>query len=57
MRLLVEIERRQPERKLVICKELTKMHERVLKGTAAEITLKLEADQSLQKGEFVLICE
>ena len=57
MKLLSEIAKRQPERKLVICKELTKMHERVMKGTAIELTLKLEADPSLQKGEFVMLCE
>lgn len=57
LKLLSEIDGRQPERKVVICKELTKMHERVMHGTASELTLKLEADPSLQKGEFVLLCE
>ncbi len=57
MKLLSEIESREPERQIVICKELTKMHERVMKGTAGELTLRLEADPSLQKGEFVLLCE
>jgi 16S rRNA (cytidine1402-2'-O)-methyltransferase len=57
MKLLSEISSRQPEREVVICKELTKMHERVMRGTAAELTLRLETDPSLQKGEFVLMCK
>lgn len=57
MKLLSEIEKRQPERRIVICKELTKMHERVLKGTASELASVMESDPSLQRGEFVLMCE
>ncbi len=55
-KLLNEIHARQPEREVCICKELTKMHEQVLIGTAQELLSRLEADPSLQKGEFVLIC-
>ncbi len=57
LKLLEEIETRQPERRILICKELTKMHERVLSGTARELLTQIELDPSLQKGEFVLICE
>ncbi len=57
LKLLQEIELRQPERKILICKELTKMHERVMSGTARELLTQIELDPSLQKGEFVLICE
>ncbi len=57
LKLLGEISTRQPERHLVICKELTKMHERVMAGTAAELAAKLETEPSLQKGEFVLVCK
>lgn len=57
LKLLEEIEKRQPERKILICKEITKMHENVLSGNAAELLLQFEADPTLQKGEFVLICE
>jgi 16S rRNA (cytidine1402-2'-O)-methyltransferase len=57
LKLLQEIHVRQPERKILICKELTKMHENVLIGTAEEITSQFEVDPTLQKGEFVLICE
>lgn len=57
VKLLEEINLRQPERMLVICKELTKVHENVLKGTASDLISQLTQDLSLQKGEFVLICE
>jgi 16S rRNA (cytidine1402-2'-O)-methyltransferase len=57
MKLLEEIHVRQPERALVLCKELTKVHENVLRGTASQLSLQLTQDSSLQKGEFVLICE
>jgi 16S rRNA (cytidine1402-2'-O)-methyltransferase len=57
IKLLEEIDTRQSDRKIVICKELTKMHENILKGTAKELLDQLAKDPSLQKGEFVLICE
>jgi 16S rRNA (cytidine1402-2'-O)-methyltransferase len=57
LKLLEEINSRQPERKIIICKELTKMHERVLKGTATELLSEFAQNPSLQKGEFVVICE
>ena len=57
LKLLEEIQKRQPERKIVICKELTKIHENVLIGRASELLDQFAQDPSLQKGEFVLICE
>jgi 16S rRNA (cytidine1402-2'-O)-methyltransferase len=57
LKLLEEINSRQPERNIVICKELTKMHERVLRGTAQQLLVEFAKDSSLQKGEFVVICE
>ncbi|MEN9921556.1 MAG: uroporphyrin-III C/tetrapyrrole (Corrin/Porphyrin) methyltransferase, rRNA [Candidatus Parcubacteria bacterium] len=57
LKLLEEINSRQPERKIIICKELTKIHERVLKGTASELLNEFDQNPSLQKGEFVVICE
>jgi 16S rRNA (cytidine1402-2'-O)-methyltransferase len=57
LKLLQEIETRQPERKILICKELTKLYEKVLSGTATELLSQFEENPSLQKGEFVLICE
>ena len=57
IKLLEEINIRQSERKVVICKELTKVHENVLKGTSQELLAQFAEDISLQKGEFVVNCE
>lgn len=57
MKLLQEIELRQPEREVLICKELTKIHENVLSGTCSQILSQIAQDPTLQKGEFVLICK
>lgn len=57
LKLLEEIKKRQPERKIIICKELTKMYENVLTGNAEELLAQFAENPSLQKGEFVLICE
>lgn len=42
------------ERKICICRELTKMHEEFLRGTAQEC-LEILAKRDSQKGEFVVI--
>jgi 16S rRNA (cytidine1402-2'-O)-methyltransferase len=44
---------RLPERELAVAKELTKMHEHVVRGTAAEV--KTRIDPTMPRGEFVLI--
>ena len=41
----------------VIAKELTKLHERFMSGTAAELLQQLQADAQLQKGEFVVLID
>ena len=41
-------------REIVVARELTKMHEEVLRGTAAEILAKLAARDSI-RGEFVVL--
>lgn len=41
----------QQDRYLVLGRELTKMHEQILRGTVAEVTAQLTVD----KGEFVLV--
>ncbi|MDT8405877.1 MAG: 16S rRNA (cytidine(1402)-2'-O)-methyltransferase [Methylococcales bacterium] len=46
-----------PQRKIVVAKELTKMHERVLSGSAAELLAQFQALPELQKGEFVVLVE
>lgn len=42
-------------RRLVICRELTKRFETVLAGTAGELLDKVRADEDQQRGEFVLV--
>jgi 16S rRNA (cytidine1402-2'-O)-methyltransferase len=43
-----------PHRDIVVARELTKIHEEVLRGTAAEILATLEARDSI-RGEFVIL--
>jgi len=45
---------RLPARPLVLCRELTKLHEEALRGTAAELIAALEA-RGRVRGEFVLL--
>lgn len=42
-----------PDRSLTICRELTKMHEQIIKGTVNE--LKKRYREEMPKGEFVLV--
>ncbi|MDD5589766.1 MAG: 16S rRNA (cytidine(1402)-2'-O)-methyltransferase [Candidatus Portnoybacteria bacterium] len=44
-----------PERKMVVCRELTKQFESIYRGTAEEILKILESDKNNQKGEFVVV--
>jgi 16S rRNA (cytidine1402-2'-O)-methyltransferase len=44
---------RLPQRELAVAKELTKMHEHVVRGTATEV--KTRIDPTMPRGEFVLI--
>ena len=45
------------QRRIGIFRELTKMHEEALIGSAAEIKAILERDPQKQRGEFVVIVE
>lgn len=49
---LAVISERWPERELAVCRELTKLHEEVLRGTAAEV---LERLTEPVRGEIVLV--
>jgi 16S rRNA (cytidine1402-2'-O)-methyltransferase len=51
---LAAIGKRWPERRLAVCRELTKMHEQVLRGTAAEV---IGALSDPVRGEIVLVLE
>jgi 16S rRNA (cytidine1402-2'-O)-methyltransferase len=44
---------RIPEREVAVAKELTKMHEHVARGTAAEV--KTKVDPTVPRGEFVVV--
>ncbi len=50
---LEEINKRTPQRHLVVCRELTKLHETIYRGTAAEVTSALTSTSI--KGEFVIV--
>ncbi|MFA4845368.1 MAG: 16S rRNA (cytidine(1402)-2'-O)-methyltransferase [Patescibacteria group bacterium] len=53
LKTLGELHARMPERRLIVCRELTKMFETIYRGTATEVTAKLES--SSIKGEFVIV--
>jgi len=50
---LDEIGKRTPDRRLVVCRELTKLHETIYRGTAVEVTEALKSTSI--KGEFVIV--
>ncbi len=53
LKALEEIESRYPDRSLVVCRELTKLHETIYRGTAKEVTEQLKSTSI--KGEFVIV--
>ena len=55
-RTLADIAALYPERRLSVCKELTKLHESVLRGTAEELSA-LFSQAGEVKGEFVIVIE
>ncbi|MBD3767148.1 MAG: 16S rRNA (cytidine(1402)-2'-O)-methyltransferase [Gammaproteobacteria bacterium] len=44
-----------PQRQLVLAKELTKLHERFVRGTTTEVLALMQAHKDWQRGEFVLL--
>jgi 16S rRNA (cytidine1402-2'-O)-methyltransferase len=46
-----------PERLIVIARELTKLHETILRSTVAQAAALIEADPHMQKGEFVVLLQ
>lgn len=44
-----------PERPMVLAKELTKLHERYIRGCTVEVLAQLQAEPQWQRGEFVLL--
>ena len=53
LKTLEEISRRVPGRHLIVCRELTKLHETIYRGTASEVTEAL--NWTSIKGEFVIV--
>jgi 16S rRNA (cytidine1402-2'-O)-methyltransferase len=45
------------ERRAAICRELTKMHEEVVRGPLAEVTAKAAAGEIMLRGEFAIVLE
>jgi len=43
------------ERRIAVCRELTKRHETVLRGTVADVLEQVIADPDQQRGEFTLV--
>lgn len=53
-KLLSELEARVPERSIILCHELTKLHERTAAGTPTDLLMRLKTDIP-EKGEFVVM--
>ena len=56
-RLLEQLVETMPDRRIVVAKELTKTHENFLDGSAREILALFEEDQTLTRGEFVVLID
>jgi 16S rRNA (cytidine1402-2'-O)-methyltransferase len=55
--LLQQLHELFPQNRCVVAKELTKLHERFLQGTAEELVQTFAADDKLCKGEFVVLID
>jgi len=56
-RLLEQVAQIFPRNPCVIAKELTKLHEQFLRGSAAQLLQRLAQDPKLKKGEFVVLID
>lgn len=54
---LASLSDHMPERKVIIARELTKMFEQIISGTASEIITYFENNADKMRGEFVVIVE
>ena len=57
VRLVTQLAEVFPRHICAIAKELTKLHERFMTGSANELLLWLRSDEQLQKGEFVVMID
>ncbi len=55
LKLLSELSKAVPQVRVTLARELTKIHEEVLQGTAEELLQILEENPQKQRGEFVVI--
>ena len=46
-----------PEAKLCVCNDLTKLHERIYRGSPAEVVAELSANPNCQKGEYTVVMQ
>lgn len=44
-----------PEREIVLARELTKLHETIVKDALSSVLVRVKADENMRKGEFVVI--
>lgn len=44
-----------PDRRIAVCREMTKAFETVLRGTVSEVLERIRSDEDQRKGEFVLV--
>jgi 16S rRNA (cytidine1402-2'-O)-methyltransferase len=56
MKLLAELDAASPKSLVTIAREITKMHEEILKGSPKEVAMQLEKGKKV-RGEFVVIVE
>ncbi|MFT5505024.1 MAG: 16S rRNA (cytidine1402-2'-O)-methyltransferase [Gammaproteobacteria bacterium] len=57
LRLMEQLAVDFSEQEVVIAKELTKIHERFLRGKSSDLALQLSEEVVLQKGEFVVLID
>jgi 16S rRNA (cytidine1402-2'-O)-methyltransferase len=57
MKALASLGELQPAARVYLARELTKLHEELLVGSAAELLARLEAEPVKQKGEFVVLVD
>ena len=56
-RLIEQLVEVFPQKQCVVAKELTKLHENFLRGSAAELLTRLKDESVLSKGEFVVLID
>lgn len=46
-----------PDARMTVCCDLTKLHEKILRGTPAEVLRELKADPKTEKGEYCVVLD